>query len=347
MSEHQQSVPQGTARCARLVLWLALAALVLSGLAFAWLYSYATTPGPALDTETVTVFIPRGMPTAEIIAKLEAAQLIDVDLRLFILMKFYEEELNLQAGEFALHTGQYPIKLLKELTTARPVEYQLTIPEGYTIAETAALFARHGWADQQRFIELCTDPVFINSLNLAAMDSLEGYLFPDTYRLKKPPIREERLIKMLVNRSTEIYQQLIEQEQEEISALTRQEIYTLASIVEKESGQDAERAIIASVFFNRLKKNMRLQSDPTVYFGLGLPKRKLTRKDLADPSPYNTYLIWGLPPGPICSPGAASLIAVLNPAVTGYYYFVSKNDGSHHFSTNLLEHNRAVRKYQR
>ncbi len=346
MSEHKQSEKVRLPKLAWILIGVSIAILGAIGSCALWLYVYATTPAPKLENETVTIFIPRGMPTTEIISELADSQLIRQDLRLFILMKYHQNELNLQAGEFALHTNQTPIALLKELSTARPVEYQITLPEGFTVEETAALFAQQGWADSQRFVQLCYDPTFIAELELPEVASLEGYLFPDTYNFKKPRISEERLIKMLVDRSTKVYQKLVENQQRS-TALTRHQIYTLASIVEKESAQDAEREIIASVFLNRLKKKMRLQSDPTVYYGLGMPKRKLTRKDLADQSPYNTYVIKGLPPGPICSPGAASLVAVLSPAETDYYYFVAKNDGSHQFSKNLSDHNRAVRKYQR
>ena len=129
--------------------------------------------------------------------------------------------------------------------------------------------------------------------------------------------------------------------------MDRQEIFTLASIIEKESARDSERPIIAAVFLNRLKKKMRLQADPTVIYGIKDFDGDLTRTHLRTPTPYNTYTIHGLPPGPICSPGKKSIEAVLNPASVDYLYFVSKNNGTHHFSKTLREHNRAVRKYQK
>ena len=200
------------------------------------------------------------------------------------------------------------------------------------------------WVYERLFIEKAHDQDFIRQLGIEGIDSLEGYLYPDTYRLMKPAGEEADLLKMLVVRSLSVWRDLSENA---ISDLNRHQTFTLASIVEKESGVDQERPVIASVFLNRLKKKMKLQSDPTVIYGLDSYDGKLTRANLRTPTPYNTYTIPALPPGPIASPGAQSLRAVLFPDDTKYLYFVSKNDGTHYFSVSLQEHNRAVRKYQR
>ena len=205
------------------------------------------------------------------------------------------------------------------------------------------ILARDNWIKPDRFLALTKDADFIKKIGFN-LENLEGYLFPDTYTLTRDTVTEEKLITMMTNRFQVIWNDL---EQDLPAGLSRHQAITLASIVEKETGMSDERPLIAQVFLNRLKKKMRLQSDPTVIYGLQENfDGDLTRKDLQQKNPYNTYVIDGLPPGPVCSPGRDSILAVLHPADVPYLYFVSKNDGSHHFSTSLKDHNRAVRKYQ-
>ena len=173
--------------------------------------------------------------------------------------------------------------------------------------------------------------------------SLEGYLYPDTYLISRD-LDARELVDLMVRRFWKVFNDLIRGQKRDMSL---REIVTLASIVEKETGLAEERPVIASVFLNRLKKRMRLESDPTVIYGLKNFDGNLKRKDLRTPNPYNTYTNHGLPPGPIANPGRESLMAVINPAETDYLYFVSRNDGSHCFSTTLKEHNRAVVRYQK
>ena len=173
--------------------------------------------------------------------------------------------------------------------------------------------------------------------------STEGYLFPDTYVLSKG-MGARQILDLMINRFWQVFNSLVQGRDLPMSI---REIVTLASIVEKETGLAEERPVIASVFLNRLKKRMRLESDPTVIYDLKDFDGNLTKKHLQAPSPYNTYRHLGLPPGPIANPGRASLEAVLKPAQTSYLYFVSKNDGSHFFSSTLKEHNRAVVRYQK
>jgi UPF0755 protein len=173
---------------------------------------------------------------------------------------------------------------------------------------------------------------------------LEGYLFPDTYQFGRG-ISPSLIIDAMVKRFWQMVGPLTDRAKE--TGMTMQEIVTLASIVEKETGQPSERPLIASVFLNRLKSGMRLESDPTVIYGLENFDGNLRKKDLVQRSPYNTYVIHGLTPGPICNPGLESIKAVIFPAKTDYLYFVSKNDGSHHFSRTLSEHNQAVERYQK
>ncbi|MCL2459346.1 MAG: endolytic transglycosylase MltG, partial [Desulfobulbus sp.] len=200
-----------------------------------------------------------------------------------------------------------------------------------------------GWVKQDRFLGLVKDGAFIRQLGIEA-DSLEGYLFPETYTLVRNEADEAAVIRMMVERFQQTWQALNAPESLE---LNRHQLLTLASVVEKETGVATERPLIAQVFYNRLARKMRLQSDPTVIYGLPDFNGNLSKADLKRETPYNTYLIPGLPPGPICNPGRAALEAVLHPVESDALYFVAKNDGTHIFSTNLADHNRAVQHYQR
>jgi UPF0755 protein len=175
-------------------------------------------------------------------------------------------------------------------------------------------------------------------------NSLEGYLFPDTYRLDKT-MPEEAIIKKMVSRFWEIFNVDLQNRSRELG-FSYHQVVTLASIIEKETGAEEERRLISAVFHNRLKRKELLQSDPTVIYAVKDFDGNLTREDLKLDSRYNTYRYAGLPPGPIANPGRASLIAALHPAEVDYLYFVSKNDRTHEFSSDLKQHNAAVRKYQ-
>lgn len=325
------------------VLWASLIVLMLTAAACGWFAFYAFTPGPDTNEETSVVFIPRGSSVETITGLLADARLIHRDIRFGLLTKVMQVAALLPAGEFKLTTGRKPVDLITELINANPVQHRITIAEGLTIDQIAEIFAADNWIDKNKFIERASDSSIITELGLGDIKHLEGYLFPDTYLLTRPTPGEDALIRKLVNRSLTVWHEL----ETEDSTLSRHEVFTLASIVEKETGKAEERPLIAAVFLNRLKRNMKLQSDPTVIYGVEDYKGPLTKKDLKTKTPYNTYQIPGLPAGPICNPGREALAAVLAPAESTYLYFVSKNDGSHQFSKNLREHNRAVRKYQR
>jgi len=309
-----------------------------------WFLVYGLSPGPDVTDGSAVVFIPRGSSGKQIGKILAEQKLIFEDVRFYLLARVMARSARLQAGEFQLHTGQTPIDVIRELADARPVEHSVTIPEGLSIEETAAVLARAGWVDQARFISRAYDAVFISSLGLKEMQSLEGYLFPDTYFFVKPAPGEDVVLKKLVEQSLAVWKAI---DAEHDTELSRHDVFILASMIEKESGVNSERPIIAAVFFNRLKKKMRLQSDPTVIYGLEDKSGPLRKTDLKTPTPYNTYTLPALPAGPICSPGEASLRAVYEPTDVDYLYFVAKNDGTHHFSKTLREHNLAVRTFQR
>ena len=305
---------------------------------------YAFYPGPKQEYERVVVGIPKGKSTREIGTILADAGVINDDIRFLLLAKVSGYAGRLQAGEFLFETGQRPLTVLRTLATARSIQYSVTIPEGLNSSEIAALFSEGGWCHPHSFANLVADKKFIADLGLEGIDSLEGYLYPDTYMLTKDLRSAEKIIGLMVNRFTRVWAEMTEDLEERPD---RQKTVILASIVEKETGAPSERPLIAGVFHNRLQLGMKLQSDPTVLFGLLDRSGPITKTDLQTPTPYNTYVIPGLPAGPICSPGRDSMMAVLNPLPTKNLYFVSKNDGTHHFSADLNEHNNAVQKYQR
>jgi len=253
---------------------------------------------------------------------------------------------DIKAGEYSLNQSMSPVRIFNILSTGAIKTYTLTIPEGLTAKQIADLLAKKNLTNMSEFIPLIMDKTLAASYKIDGT-SLEGYLFPDTYVISRDTGARE-LIDLMIKRFQKIFTALIkDQESTTDKLLPANDIVTLASIVEKEGGRAEEKPIIASVFFNRLKKRMRLESDPTVIYGLKNFDGNLKKKDLRTPGPYNTYLNYGLPPGPIANPGRESLMAVIKPAKTDYLYFVAKNDGGHHFSASLSEHNKAVYRYQK
>lgn len=249
---------------------------------------------------------------------------------------------DIKAGEYSLNQSMAPLRIFNILSSGAIKTHYFTIPEGLTAEQIADLLQKKNLVNKRDFIYLVNDKNLIASYHINGQ-SLEGYLFPDTYVISRD-MGARDLIELMVNRFWDVFNALVKEKKTSKSV---KEIVTLASIVEKETGLAEERPVIASVFLNRLKKRMRLESDPTVIYGLKDFNGDLKRKDLHTPNPYNTYICRGLPPGPIANPGRESLMAVINPIDTDYLYFVSKNDGSHYFSSTLKEHNRAVFKYQK
>jgi len=250
---------------------------------------------------------------------------------------------SIQPGEYRFDEATDVRAVVRKLArgTQRP---GLTIPEGLTVREVAALLAEAGLGAEASFLCLADDPEFLLEAGVPGAQ-LEGYLFPDTYRLS-PLMAPGEILGTMVRRFHERFS-AAHYQRAAARGLSVNEVITLASIIEKETGRAEERAHIAGVFANRLRIGMRLQSDPTVIYGIPNFGGNLTRTHLREPTPYNTYVISGLPPGPIANPGLAAIEAALAPADVPDLYFVSKNDGSHAFSKTLAEHNRAVNRYQR
>jgi UPF0755 protein len=236
-----------------------------------------------------------------------------------------------------------PLSILQQLTDGSVRLHRLSVPEGFNIHQIAENVEAAGFCDRQSFISAATDEEFVRRMNISA-STFEGFLFPDTYYFSKD-VSSQQIISAMVARFHKAFLPEWKERAKEMG-FSVNEIITLASIIEKETGVGSERPIISSVFHNRLKRKMRLATDPTVIYGIKNFNGNITKKDLNTYTPYNTYMISGLPPGPIANPGSESIKAALYPATTKYLYFVAKRDKTHHFSSTLEEHNRAVRKYQ-
>jgi UPF0755 protein len=303
----------------------------------------ALRTAPPLPPEGTTVVIPEGSGVAEIARRLEAAGVVRSALLFRLAARFAGRDRAIQPGIYRF-TGASDVQGVLARLAAGVPPVEITIPEGLTVREIAELLAARGLGSAESFRCLASDPEFLLAAGVPG-PQLEGFLFPDTYRFASDAEPTE-VLGAMVRRFHERFDADRHRRARE-RALTINEVLTLASIVEKETGKAAERPLIAAVFVNRLRVGMPLQSDPTVIYSLPAFDGNLTRADLANPSPYNTYVARGLPPGPIANPGLAAIDAALAPAESTALYFVSRNDGSHEFSTTLADHNRAVARYQR
>ncbi|MBN1105536.1 MAG: endolytic transglycosylase MltG [Deltaproteobacteria bacterium] len=290
-----------------------------------------------------SVTVREGETPREVAQELENRGIVTSSRLLHLWIKLLGHDKGIKVGEYALSPEMSPMTILERLRRGLIVTHPVTIPEGFNRGQIADLLAERGVVERERFLALTRDWARLKPYGISA-PSLEGYLFPDTYRFGRG-VTPHTVVDAMVKRFFQVIAPL--EDAAEKAGMKMEDVITLASIVEKETGRSEERPIIASVFLNRLKKGMRLDSDPTVIFGLDAFDGNLRKQDLSRQNPYNTYVIQGLPPGPIANPGLESIKAVLFPAQTDYIYFVSRNDGSHHFSKTLSEHNRAVNTYQK
>lgn len=304
---------------------------------------YLDTPRD-LGGKPQVVKIPAGMGPRKIAQELHDKGIIRTPLAFFALVRLMGEGRRMKYGEYRLSADMSPREVLRILTSGKPFQYRITFPEGLTMVQMAERLEEQGLIGQDEFLEEARSVEFATSLGIPALN-VEGYLFPDTYHFPKG-LSARSIIRKMVGRFREVYQE-VRKTGEKKTRLTEYQTVILASLVEAETNADQERALVAGVFIRRLKKKMRLQCDPTVIYGISEFNGEITKKHLADPHPYNTYVHPGLPPGPIGNPGRAALEAALFPADTKYLYFVAKNDGTHHFSTTYAQHQAAVKKYQR
>jgi UPF0755 protein len=295
------------------------------------------------DRKTVEVKVDRGETFPAITRSLKEKGVISSERLFSFWATVLAVDKKIRWGHYRFELPLSPREVLNQLVSGKGVFLRVTVPEGLTVKEIADLLEKEEVIKKQELLAEARNPELLRQLDLEGK-GLEGYLFPDTYYFSPGTSAREILLAM----GSQFRRKLTPAMQKQSLAMgfDIHEIVTLASVIEKETGNDAERPLISAVFHNRLKDRMPLQSDPTVIYSLDDFSGDLKRKDLRNPSPYNTYQVQGLPPGPICNPGLSSLNAALDPAPVPYLYFVSKNDGSHIFSVTLDEHNRAVKTYQ-
>lgn len=317
--------------------------LVLAWIVISVFYYQGSRPASE-DSRAIIFEIQPGMTLKQVAHELSNKGLIRSPSAFQAIAYIQDKQTHVMVGEFSLSPSMLPAEIILRITSGKTVLHPVTIPEGYRITEIAALLQSHGLADSEVFIRQSRDKDLIQSLGIP-IDSLEGYLFPETYHFSKfTP--EAKIIQTMVDTFKEQIAKSQLLESAKLSPLSWHEIVTLASLIEKETGLDSERKMISSVFHNRLRKNMRLQTDPTVIYAIEKFDGNIRKRDLKIDAPYNTYRYKGLPPGPIASPGIKSIVAAISPITSNHLYFVSRKNGSHHFSSTLAEHNRAVQKYQ-
>ncbi len=311
-----------------------------------WQVFQFTTTGAGPDETSIIFDIPPGMGLNQAAAQLKQKGLIRDDFKFRLFARFIYGSTRIKVGEYNLKQTMSPREVLNVLTQGQSIEYSVTIPEGYNMFEIADLLNSR-WPDRgTQFLKLVTNEDFVKSIIGEKKSSLEGYLFPDTYSITKYT-QPEALVKLMYSRFQEAY---LKATAGAPIQMKRHEHVTLASVIEKETGAPEERPMIASVFHNRLVKKMRLQSDPTIIYGIWVVTQKektnITKSDILAPTPYNTYTVPALPVGPIANPGYEALAAAVRPLSSENLYFVSRNDGTHVFSKTYEDHNKAVKAFQ-
>lgn len=330
---------------------------VLAGLVVVGYAAYSRLPsvveelvesqkGQAVPTgQEVVVTIPKGATLSDVGALLQEKGVISSALVFKLIAMIRGEQTKIKAGEYSLKSGSPADAVLDRLTSGKTMSFSVTVPEGYDMVQIAELLHRQGIADKRLFLEAVQDRRFLRELGIEGATA-EGFLFPDTYSLRSSEKGDAKgMIRRMVKQFHQVYDGNVRATAEKYGWKTDQ-VLTLASLIEKEARAN-EHPLVSSVFHNRIRKNMLLQSDPTVIYGIKPMGSPITKADLRRDHPYNTYVRKGLPPGPICNPGKASLIAAIKPADTDYLYFVARNDGTHVFTSTLKDHNREVNRYQR
>ncbi|MCE5171757.1 endolytic transglycosylase MltG [Paenibacillus profundus] len=311
------------------------------------------------EERDITVTIDQGTGTAKIASQLEAEGVIRNALIFKGYLKWSKEGTRFQAGTYAFQAGTTFDEIIAKLNQGDVVPEEMirfTIPEGFTIEQVADTLSKDGIVDKAEFMQLADDTAWLtdtSSMVQAIPDNdklrhkLEGYLFPETYELKKDSSAKDIITRMIQETEKRLTEASPSWETDmKKQGLTLHELMTVASLIEREVVVDAERGLVAGVIYNRVGEGMKLQIDATVQYALDKPKERLYYKDLEIDSPYNTYKIEGLPPGPIAGPSVASIEAALHPKQSDYFYYVTKKDGtgSHLFAKTFAEHQRNIEK---
>ena len=311
-----------------------------------WFYAGVNRPFKGYDAPETFVEIPQGAGSVAIAKRLTDAGVVP-DVNSFRLALWITGQgRRLQAGEYRFDRAVSPREVADKIARGDVYVRPITFPEGLTLKQMAAIYESKGFGPAKEFLDAARNAALVSAIDPDAKD-LEGYLFPDTYKMPRRSTAPQLVARMVQSFMRALTPELIDAA--EARQLTVRQFVTFASIVEKETGTRDERPLVAAVYANRLRIGMALQCDPTVIYALdrlGRYHGNLTRDDLQFDSRYNTYRYPGLPPGPIANPGRASLEAAANPAAADFLYFVSRNDGTHAFASTLEEHNRNVQKYQ-
>lgn len=291
------------------------------------------------------IIVSKGENFSQVMDSLQKAGVVNARWLFSAAGRFLGLTTRMQIGKYRFRSGMSNKEILEDLRFGKTIEsITVTIPEGFRATREAKLLSHQLGIDSARFVMLIHDSSFISKLGIHT-SSLEGYLFPNTYKLYWQQ-DEGDIIKQLVQQFWTFFNDSMKTVVM-MKGLSMNEILTIASIVEGETSVDSERAVISGVYYNRLRKRMRLEADPTVEYLLGEGQRRLHYSDLYRESPYNTYRHYGLPPGPINNPGRAAILAAVSPKKHNYLFFVANGAGGHTFSVTYKQHLRAIRKYRK
>jgi len=322
---------------------LKVALVLLLGMASLFAFLLMDTP-PSKSWRMAKVVIPKGSTSSEVARLLAEGKVLQHPLVFRMLILGTMTGKRLKFGEYSFPEPPSAVEIWKKLFRGEVTRYSVTIPEGSNLYDIAKILGDVDLVDPEKFLQTAASPDVLGRLGIPGVTA-EGFLFPDTYLFEKSMSAEDILEAMARQFHRKVLPEWEVRAREMGFSLLQ--FVTIASIVEKETGVEEEKPIVSAVIRKRISLRMPLQMDPTVIYGLKRFGEELTKKDLQTPSPYNSYLNRGLPPGPIANPGISALKAALFPADTDYLYFVSRNDGSHKFSRTLREHNEGVTSYRK
>ncbi len=344
-------------RLMKLGMWIAIGLMFVTlGGAFAyWKYLENLASIPGESNVRVELEIKRGTSPRAISRLLEEKQLVNSAFNFYTYLRFIAQKAeNLKAGYYVVYGTYTPNEIIKLLQKGLKKELRFTVPEGASKKEIASIIEKAGLMSKEDMLNAMNNPELLKEFFIPEVKignklsvvpgGIEGYLFPDTYQFA-PGTKGETILRRMHVRMLQLIDVDMQKQMHEMNWNLHQ-VLTLASLVEKETGAATERPLIASVFLNRLRKNMKLQTDPSVIYSIDNYDGNIRKKHLSIRHPYNTYINWGLPPGPISAPGLESIRAVLWPAQTSYLYFVSRNDGTHLFCPTYACHQKAVKEWQ-
>lgn len=317
--------------------------IIAAGVLVFQINQFSTTPAYNYS-DKVIVEIPKGASFKTIISLLYENKVINSEWKFQLLGTAKQFDKKARAGEFEFSTDMTPNAVMAKIQSGEVYLHKITFPEGYTLKLMAKRLEDIGLGSAEKFMAVTEDEALLKKYNIPAA-TMEGYLYPDTYFFPKGT-SEKAIIEVMLRQMQSRFTPAMHRQAESLN-MTMHDVLTLASIVEKETGKADERPLIASVFHNRLNRNMKLESDPTAVYGVELNGGSVTASHVRTESPYNTYMIPGLPPTPIASPGIDSIRAVLDPPKTSYLYFVATGrDGGHKFSATYDQHLKAVQEYR-